>query len=79
MIFCETVMADVKGVSMMATRHARVVVAVDAPYSTRRPYIPGESEKKWGLVYDTQKPNETYLSRVRARQGRKLGAETDCI
>jgi len=44
MAFCAMVAADVVGVSMMAAMHARVVVAVDAPYSTRRAYIPCESE-----------------------------------
>jgi hypothetical protein len=44
MTICAMVAADVVGVSMTVATHASVVVHVDAPYSARRPYIPGESE-----------------------------------
>jgi hypothetical protein len=42
--------ADVVGVLMMAAMHARVAVQADAPYNTRRAYIPGESET---VIHDT--------------------------
>jgi hypothetical protein len=44
MTFCAMVPADVVGVLMTVAMHASVVVQVDAPYSTRRPYIPRESK-----------------------------------
>jgi hypothetical protein len=37
MTFCAKVAADVVGTSMIIAMHARVVVAVDAPYRARRP------------------------------------------
>jgi len=37
MTLCAMVAADVVGVLMKVARHAKVVVAVDAPYRTRRP------------------------------------------
>lgn len=52
------VAADVVGVLTMAAMHARVVVQVDAPYSARRPYIPGESEN---VVHDAQRRGHGHM------------------
>lgn len=49
MTICAMVAADVVGVSMTVTMHARVVVHVDAPYSARRPYMLGESETSFTI------------------------------
>jgi len=49
MTICAMVAADVVGVPMMVATHARVVVHVDAPYSTRRLYIPGVSETQFTI------------------------------
>jgi hypothetical protein len=44
MAFREIVMSDVVGVFMMVAIHGKAIIQVAMPYSTRRPYIPRESE-----------------------------------
>jgi hypothetical protein len=79
--FDAMVAADVVGVFMTAAMQASVVVQVDAPYSTRRPYIPRESENNDGQNEKGGKSENisyTYQARGRGHRGRTRGAETDC-
>jgi hypothetical protein len=76
--FDAMVAADVVGVSMTVAMHASVVVQVDAPYSTRRPYIPRESENHDRQNEKGAKSENNYQARGRERRGRTRGAETDC-
>jgi hypothetical protein len=74
--FCVRVAADVVGVSMIVTRHARVVVQVDAPYSARRAYILGESE----VVIQYAKEDmqlRAYLATSHEHQERRPEVETN--
>jgi hypothetical protein len=58
MVF-EIVMTDVVGMFMMVAIHGSAIIQVAVPYSTRRPYIPRESEN-----HDRQKLGARSLHRL---------------